>query len=132
MTELQYTHAGGIVTKIENKDTKYLLVQSSEDSSHWIFPKGHVKPGESLEMAALREVLEEAGIKAEIISTLGESRFTKKTEKVRVLYFLMRYKTFCYTRENREVRWCNYEEAIATLSFDDAREILKRTMEIST
>ena len=132
MTELSCTHAGGIVVKLEDKYLKYLLVRSSTDPSHWIFPKGHIKPGESPETAALREVCEEAGIKAEIISTLGESEFTKELEKVRVVYFAMRYRASGYSHEDREVKWCSYEEAAVTLSFEDAREVLKTAKEILT
>ncbi len=31
----------------------------------WVFPGGHVDPGESLEVAALRELEEECGVKIE-------------------------------------------------------------------
>lgn len=129
MTESLYTHAGGIVVRFEDKRPKYLLVRSSTDPSRWIFPKGHIKPGESPEVAALREVREETGIKADILSTLCESNFTKETERVCVLYFVMRYRESDYALEDREVKWCGYEEAILTLSFDDAREVLKKTNE---
>jgi 8-oxo-dGTP pyrophosphatase MutT (NUDIX family) len=130
MTELLYTHAGGIVVRLEDKYPKYLLVRSSTDPSIWIFPKGHIKPGESPEMAALREVREEAGIKAEIISSLCESNFTKEVEKVRVAYFVMRYRASGYAHEDREVKWCSYEEAAATLLFEDARKVLKKAKKI--
>lgn len=126
MTESLYTHAGGIVIRFEDKRPQYLLVRSSTDPSCWIFPKGHIKPGESPEMAALREVREETGIIAEILSILCESNFAKETERVRVLYFVMRYRESGDALEDREVKWCGYEEAIATLSFDDAREVLRK------
>lgn len=129
MTESLYTHAGGIVVRFEDKRPTYLLVRSSTDASCWVFPKGHIKPGESPEMAALREVLEETGIKAEILSILCESNFAKETERVRVLYFVMRYGESGSAQEDREVKWCGYEEAITTLSFDDAREVLRKANE---
>ncbi len=126
MTEALYTHAGGVVVRYEDKHPKYLLVRSSTDPTRWVFPKGHIKPGESPEMAALREVREETGIKAETLSILCESNFAKETERVRVLYFVMRYRESGDALEDREVKWCSYEEAIATLSFDDAREVLRK------
>lgn len=132
MTELSCTHAGGIVVKLEDEYLKYLLVRSSTDPSIWIFPKGHIEPGESPEMTALREVLEETGIKAEILSTLGESNFTKEERKVRVLYFVMRYRASGYAHEDREVKWCRYDEAVATLSFEDSVEVLKKANESLT
>lgn len=112
--------------RFEGKYRKYLLVRSSTDPTHWIFPKGHIKPGESPEMAALREVREEAGVKADILSTLGESEFNRDVENVRVLYFAMRYKASGQADEDREVKWCSYKEAAATLSFDDARQVLEK------
>jgi len=126
MTRLSYSHAGGIVVRLETKHSEFLLVQSSTDPSHWVFPKGHIEPGESSEMAALREIREEAGVEAEILSTLGESKFIKASEQVYVLYFLMRYLAPIDSFEEREIKWCSYDEALATLSFDDARALLKR------
>jgi len=133
MTEVSYTHGGGVVVRFEGKYPKYLLVRSSTNPTHWVFPKGHIKPGESPETAALREVREEAGVKAEIVSTLGESEFTREVENVRVLYFVMRYKARGKeAAEDREVKWCSYEEAAATLSFDDARKLLEKANTILT
>lgn len=124
MSDVSYTHGGGIVVRFEGKDRTYLLVRSSTDPTHWVFPKGHIKPGESPEKAALREVREEAGVKAMIISTLRESEFMKENENVRVLYFVMRYQGSTQAEENRDVKWCAYKEAVDTLSFDDSRELL--------
>jgi 8-oxo-dGTP pyrophosphatase MutT (NUDIX family) len=127
MTEVSYTHGGGVVVRFDGEYPKYLLVRSSTNRTHWVFPKGHIKPGESPETAALREVREEAGVKAEIVSRLGDSEFTKEVEKVRVLYFVMRYKARCQeAAEDREIKWCLYEEAAAKLSFDDARRLLAK------
>ena len=132
MTEASFTHAGGIVRKIDGKDRKYLIVRSSTDPSHWVLPKGHIKPGESPEMAALREIREEAGVEAEILSTLGESKFTKELEEVYILYFTLRYIASCEALEEREVKWCSYEEADVTLSFDNARKLLRKANTILT
>jgi 8-oxo-dGTP pyrophosphatase MutT (NUDIX family) len=132
MIKASYTHAGGIVISLEGKYRKYLLVQSSTDPSHWVFPKGHIEPGESPETAALREVREEAGVEAEILSILGESKFTRETERVHVRYFAMGYIGPAQAKEDREVKWCSYEEADVTLSFDNARKLLRKANTILT
>ena len=44
----------------------------------WVLPKGKVEPGEKKDEAALREVFEESGLKAEIIKYLGEIHYTYK------------------------------------------------------
>lgn len=51
--------AGGVVFR---SDGAVLLLQHLEGT--WVFPKGHLDPGESALEAALREVEEEAGIVA--------------------------------------------------------------------
>jgi 8-oxo-dGTP pyrophosphatase MutT (NUDIX family) len=121
-----YTHAGGVVIRREGKTSTYLLVRSSMDPRHWVFPKGHIEPGESPEMAALREVREEAGVRAEIISELGDSEFTRDSEQIRIIYFAMRYRAPDEHNEGRDIKWCDYDEAIKTISFEDARLLLEK------
>jgi len=61
----------------------------------WSLPKGHVEPNETIETAATREVLEETGIEASIISKLSDIRYwfyANKTKHSKVVHFyLMRY-----------------------------------------
>ncbi len=47
-----------------------LLVR--HETGRWTFPKGHVKDGESLQEAAIREVREETGVIAEVAGYLGK------------------------------------------------------------
>ena len=44
----------------------------------WVLPKGKVEEGENNEEAALREVSEETGVKAETLKYLGEIHYTFK------------------------------------------------------
>ena len=61
--------AGGIV---ENPDGKILMIYRK---GWWDLPKGHVDPGETPEQAAVREVWEECGIKADGIRGLLAETF---------------------------------------------------------
>ncbi|OGK56938.1 hypothetical protein A3J15_00820 [Candidatus Roizmanbacteria bacterium RIFCSPLOWO2_02_FULL_38_10] len=95
--------AGGIVFRkfqISNFQfqIKWLICQHSQHKG-WVFPKGLVgdkKRDEPLEEAALREVEEEGGIKAKLISPLPkpvEYYYLYKGDKIKktVHYFLMEY-----------------------------------------
>jgi diadenosine hexaphosphate hydrolase (ATP-forming) len=110
--------AGGVVFRRRAETIEILLVRSNKDPSIWVFPKGHVEPGESLEQTALRETREEAGVDGEALGPAGRPiEFLSGNEPVRVQYFLIR-------AEPREKRWFEVTDARKNLSFDTAREIL--------
>lgn len=61
--------AGGVVF---NQAGEVLLLR--DRMGYWVFPKGHVDQGESLEQAAIREVQEETGIQAQVVTELSPTR----------------------------------------------------------
>ena len=69
------------------------LVALKRYNGAWLFPKGHIDPGETPEIAAVREVKEESGITARIIAPLGETSYTfweKGVEHFKIVqWFLM-------------------------------------------
>jgi ADP-ribose pyrophosphatase YjhB (NUDIX family) len=60
----------------------------------WSLPKGHVDPGEDVEAAALREVAEETGVRATVVSAAGTTEHTVRAARGRgaqvVHWFVMR------------------------------------------
>ncbi len=56
----------------------------------YLFPKGHLDPGETEEQAAIREVAEETGLEARIVASLGDVYFFYQGEDYQVTLFLMR------------------------------------------
>jgi len=52
------------------EDFQILLVTSGTSGENWVFPKGSIKKSESKKEAALRETMEEAGVKGKIIKSL--------------------------------------------------------------
>ena len=126
----EFTHAGGVVVRIlDCSERRYLLARSSKDPGHWVLPKGHIDPGEAPEQTALREVREETGVTAEIVERLGTDTYVLPEEEVRALYFAMRFVSAGPADEDRATRWCTYEEALATISFEGARELIQRAHE---
>jgi 8-oxo-dGTP pyrophosphatase MutT (NUDIX family) len=103
---------------------EYLLVESRAHPGTWVLPKGHIEPGETPEMTAVREVEEEAGVRAAVIAPAGESAYAVGGRRVRVVFFLMRYEGDVSPHEDRLSVWRGCEEARRMLSFDDARGVL--------
>ena len=56
----------------------------------WVFPKGWIDPGETVEQAALREVREETGVQAEIVQLGGRALVEIEGQAREVVYYLMR------------------------------------------
>jgi 8-oxo-dGTP pyrophosphatase MutT (NUDIX family) len=130
MSEL--THAGGIVILLEEGSPRYLVITAKKDPLRWVFPKGHINPGETPEVAAEREVSEEAGVEAKILESVGSTEFKKKDGWCGcVEFFLMRYVRDKEQREARNRRWCTYEEALGLLSLDYALDLLRRSHSIA-
>ena len=59
-------------------------------AGEWVLPKGWIDPGETPEQAAVREVREETGVKAEIVGTAGISEYEMDGEAREVVYYFMR------------------------------------------
>lgn len=69
MSRRREVSAGGLVFS----GGKLLVLRTRH--GHWVFPKGNVEPGESLEETAVREVREETGLAARITRALGQTRY---------------------------------------------------------
>jgi 8-oxo-dGTP pyrophosphatase MutT (NUDIX family) len=120
----EYSHAGGVVARTEGGKREYLLVEARRRRGEWVLPKGHIEPGETPEAAAVREVQEEAGVRAEPVSRAGESEYAADGQTVRIIFFLMRYQGEAGRREDRARAWRRYEDALGLLRFDDTRRVL--------
>lgn len=76
--------AGGILVKKKGNRPQICLL-SKRGGRVWAFPKGRVKPGESLEQTAEREILEETGHRAQAL---------EKLDVIEYCFFLKENQTF--------------------------------------
>ena len=110
---------------------KVLLIQQTK--GHWGFPKGHVELGETEIETAKREVKEETNIDVEI----NENKryvmeyFTDKGNFKQVVLFIARKTSGNEKYQESEIKtmkWMTYEEAINTITYDNARELFKKIL----
>ena len=134
--------AGAIIFRKEDGKKYYLLLHSA--LGHWDFPKGHIEKGEEEKETALREVLEETGIKdIEFIEGFKEKNnyfFKKKLEKSKifkkektlvskeVIFYLAKTqeKNVQISFEHIGYRWVLFNNAIGIITFDNAKEVFKK------
>jgi bis(5'-nucleosidyl)-tetraphosphatase len=125
--------SAGIVTFFQNNDKReYLLLHYL--SGHWDFPKGHIEKGESKEQAALRELKEETGLHAEIRDGFEESILyfhyvpTQELAHKTVYFFVGEVSDTLITLSGEHVgyKWLSFDMALEQLTYDNAKQILKK------
>ncbi len=112
---------------------KVLLVYE-KNRNFWGFPKGHMEEGETEIETALREVKEEVGLDVEIDL---EKRYTlnyiirDEIDKTTVLYIAKTKNEEIVMQENEieNAKWCSFEEAIDTLTFEDWKEMFRNVID---
>jgi len=124
--------AGGVVLSFRNGEISVPLV-ATRKRTRWGLPKGTVDEGEEREQTALREILEETGLEAEVIQHLGEIEYFFRIRGALIHkfvdFFLMRHLGGALRPQLSEVDdavWFTLDEAIKRESYDSERDILAR------
>ena len=105
----------------------------------WALPKGLIGPGEKPEQAALREVEEETGVQARLVTKLGDIRYVYTWDGERIFkgvsFYLLRYsrgRLGDIAPEQRvevdEARWLPLEEAPKLLAYGGEREMSEKAL----
>jgi 8-oxo-dGTP pyrophosphatase MutT (NUDIX family) len=130
--------AGGVVYREDDAGLQICLAarRTRRGDLVWGLPKGAVEPDETPEAAALREVLEETGLEAEIEGDLGTIRYFYVWEGVRVrkqVRFLLMRATggdvSNHDEEMEDVRWFPMRRAIKRAAYRGEREVIERAVE---
>lgn len=133
---------GGVVVRPTTEGHEVILIRTHnlKGEDVWTLPKGTADEDESAEETALREVLEETGIRAEIIGPLEDITywFVSASERARfrktVHYFLMRAidgDTSLHDDEVEEVRFVPVAEAPRKVTYPSDKKVLKRLVELA-
>jgi 8-oxo-dGTP pyrophosphatase MutT (NUDIX family) len=123
--------SGGAVIDMKN-GIPHVAMIATRGRTRWGLPKGAVSEGETSEQAALREVLEETGLKAEIVRPLDTIEYFFRAGdtliRKRVDFYLMRYVDGTLTPQLSEVddvEWVELTEGIQRASFESERKLLE-------
>lgn len=119
------THGGAVVFKLTRKGPIYLLVEAGGTRGRWVFPKGHIEKGETAVGTAVREVTEEAGVRARPLRGLRHVEQKQEGKWISVAYFLMAYVGPAKPLDKRRIRWLGFEDAIEALDFAKSRRLLR-------
>ena len=124
--------AGGVVVRMVHGSPRFLLIRDSY--GHWGFPKGHVERGERADAAALREVMEETGLRSLALVGSIEAiewhfRFRGSLIHKRCEFFLMTTDSDATRPQKAEgisaCQWASAEDAFDLIGYENARAVLR-------
>ena len=118
--------AGAIAVKRGSKGPLVLVATAKANPQHWLFPKGHIEPGESAQETAVRELFEETGVEASPVGRIGIVEFPRNRKLLRVEFFVLRFVRQSGPGEERRVQWVSVNDADSLLTFPETREILSK------
>lgn len=121
--------AGGVVF-----DSQGQVLVLRHRRGEWVFPKGHIDPGETPLQAALREVEEEAGVRAACLDPqrVFITRYYNYRKVARAIHWFVLKSPTGQTvlRETLfpEGAFVSTTEALAKLSFEEDKRLLQEVL----
>ena len=118
--------AGGVVTRFVPGGRVEVACIYREARGDWTFPKGKLDASETFEQGALREVLEETGMKCRVVRFIGTTNYTHRKGKPKIVaYYLMHVDEgeFAPNEEVDVLVWLPLEQVRAHLTWDRDQEL---------
>ena len=120
---------GGILWRRTTEGLECAIVFRGRYRGEPGLPKGKIRPGESLQQAALREVKEETGCDALLLRYVGSTSYAYDDTRKVVFFWNMAVRgeaSFQPSEEVERVEWLTTERAMDTLKHLEEKEILSR------
>jgi len=130
--------AGGVLYKKEGAIIKVCLI-AKKGKKVWALPKGRVDPGETPEMTAQREVLEETGHLARVTEKIDQIDYFFYWKDANTLYHkivhfylmpLVAEESVVKDSEADAVAWFTLGEAYKKLTYLNEKEIIRQAQRI--
>ncbi|MDD9943735.1 MAG: NUDIX hydrolase [Myxococcales bacterium] len=124
--------AGGFLVRPGAEGPELCIVRRPRHGD-WALPKGHPEESETLGEAALREVLEETGCRAEIVCVAAPiSYLVGETPKLVVFYGMRLCEILgppADTEEVSEVAWLPARQAVERLTYPSERAAVRQWLQ---
>lgn len=118
--------AGGVVWRVRGGQVEVVVVHRPKYGD-WTFPKGKLDPGETDEVAAHREVLEETGLGCVLGRELPSVEYLDgkgRHKLVRYWEMTVAEGDFCVNDEVDRLEWLDLGEARRRLTYDHDQDVL--------
>lgn len=131
-TPVEEISAGGVIFRRTEAGPVILLIKDAY--RNWGFPKGHLEQGEDAAQAALREIREETGLTELVNHGRIQDidwffRFRGRLIHKTCTFYLIESPSGEPQPQHDEgitaTRWLSHDEALRTLSYANARDVLR-------
>lgn len=122
--------AGGVLLRAAGDGVEVAVIHRPKYED-WSLPKGKLDAGEDFEQAAVREVEEETGMRAELESELGSVSYRDRKGRTKLVrYWLMRplEGEFAPGSEVDELRWVDAAAATELLSYEHDADLVREAV----
>src|SRR6266508_5857550 len=135
----EFSAGGVVVRRLRGRWMLAAIRPAGRKPGLWALPKGNIGPGEKPDEAALREVEEETGVEARLVTKLGDVRYVYTWAGERIFkivsFYLVRYEGGRLGRippehahEIAEARWLPLADAPRLLAYRGEREMAEKAL----